>query len=50
MIVTFWLYAASLFDTPERRIKMEARRMADALKKYNKAYEAEMIKKSSRGH
>ena len=35
MIVTFWLYAESLLDTPERKIKMEARRIAEALEKYN---------------
>ena len=35
MIVTFWLYAASLLDTPERKIKMEARCIAEALEKYN---------------
>ena len=35
MIVTFWLYAASLLDTPERKIKMEARRIAEVLEKYN---------------
>ena len=40
MIVTFWLYAAALLDTPERRIRMEVRRMT----------EAETIKKSSCGH
>ena len=34
MIVTFWLYAACLLDTPERKIKMEARRIAEALEKY----------------
>ena len=37
MIVSFWLYLACLLDTPERRLKMEARRIADALEKYNKA-------------
>ena len=35
MIVTFWLYAACLLDTPEGKIKMEARRIAEALEKYN---------------
>ena len=35
MIVTLWLYAASLLDTPERKIKMKARRIAEALEKYN---------------
>ena len=36
MIVTFWIYASYLFDTPERRIRLEARRIAEALEKYQK--------------
>ena len=34
MIVTFWLYVVSLLDTPERKIKMEAK-LAEVLEKYN---------------
>lgn len=41
MIVAFWVCAACLLDTPERRIRMEARRIAEALEKYNLAREAE---------
>ena len=39
MIILFWIYAACLLDTPERRIKMEVRRITEALEKYNKAQE-----------
>ena len=34
MIITFWMYAYCLLDTPEYRMRMEARRMANLLKKY----------------
>ena len=43
MLVTFWLYASCLLDTPERRMRMEVRRMTEALEKYNLAREAEKI-------
>ena len=34
MIITFWMYAYCLFDTPEQRLRMEARRLEQALKLY----------------
>ena len=33
MIITFWMYAYCLLDTPEQRLRLEARRMANAIKK-----------------
>ena len=36
MIITFWMYVYCLFDTPEQRLQMEARRLAQALKLYYK--------------
>ena len=35
MIITFWIYVSLLLDTPERRLRFEARRMANAIQKYN---------------
>ena len=35
MIITFWIFVSWLLDTPEQRLRLEARRMADAIKKYN---------------
>ena len=35
MIITFWMYAYCLLDTPEYRLRLEARRIADALQNYN---------------
>ena len=35
MIITFWIYVSWLLDTPERRLRLEARRMANAIQKYN---------------
>jgi hypothetical protein len=37
MIVSFWIFVESLLDSPERRIRMEGRRMVEALEKYNDA-------------
>ena len=34
MIITFWMYAYCLLDTPEYRTRLEARRLAQALKLY----------------
>ena len=33
MIITFWMNAYCLLDTPEQRLRLEARRMANAIKK-----------------
>jgi len=41
MITTFWIFASFLLDTPERRIRIEARRMAEVLEKYNRALKEE---------
>ena len=41
MIVTMWFRANFLIDTPERRIRIEAKRTALALEKYNKVYAVE---------
>ena len=38
MIITFWMYAYCLFDTPEQRLRMEARRLEQALKLYTADY------------
>ena len=35
MIITFWIFVSWLLDTPEQRLRLEARRMADAIEKYN---------------
>ena len=35
MIITFWIYVSWLLDTPERKLRLEARRMADIIQKYN---------------
>ena len=35
MIITFWIYVSWLLDTPERRLRLEASRMANAIQKYN---------------
>ena len=34
MIITFWMYAYCLFDTPECKTRLEARRLTQALKLY----------------
>ena len=34
MIITFWMYAYCLFVTPEQRLLLEARQMANLLNKY----------------
>ena len=34
MIITFWMYAYCLLDTPEHRVQLEACRLAQALKLY----------------
>lgn len=36
MIVSFWIYASYLLDTPERKIRAEARRLALAIEEYLK--------------
>ena len=38
MIITFWMYAYCLFDTPEQRLRIEARRLEQALKLYTADY------------
>ena len=38
MIITFWMYVYCLFDTPEQRLRMEARRLEQALKLYTADY------------
>ena len=43
MIITFWMYAYCLFDTPEQRLQMEARRLAQALKLYTADYKLEKL-------
>lgn len=35
MIVAFWILSACIFDTPERRLFIEARRIAEVLEIYN---------------
>ena len=37
MIVSFWIFVSWLLDTPEYRVRIEARRMANAIQKYNDA-------------
>ena len=34
MIITFWMYAYCLLDTPEYKTRLEACRLAQALKLY----------------
>ena len=34
MIITFWMYAYCLLDTPEHRVQLEVRRLTQALKVY----------------
>ena len=34
MIIRFWMYAFCLLDTPEHRVQLKARRLAQALKLY----------------
>ena len=34
MIITFWMYAYCLFDTPEYKTRLEARRLTQSLKLY----------------
>ena len=34
IIITFWMYAYCLLDTPEYRMRMEARRLTEAIKLY----------------
>ena len=34
MIITSWMYAYRLLDTPEYKTRLEARRLAQALKLY----------------
>ena len=34
MIITFWMYVYCLLDTPEYRTRLEARRLAQAIKLY----------------
>ena len=38
MIITFWMYAYCLFDTPEQRLRMEVHRLEQALKLYTADY------------
>ncbi len=45
MIVAFWTLVNILLDSPERRMRMEARRMAELLKKYDEAKKKELLEK-----
>lgn len=40
MIVAFWIFVNAI-DTPERRVKMEARRIVEALELYDRLSLAE---------
>ena len=41
MIVAFWILTSALLDSPERRIRMEVKRMTEILKAYNDAKKTE---------
>ena len=41
MIVAFWIFVNAIIDTPERRVKMEARRIVEALELYDRLSLAE---------
>ena len=49
MIITFWMYAYYLLDTPEYRVHLEARRLTEAFKLYTdyKKLELEIDKLSN---